>query len=68
MLQTSNLLRYGYWVTVNENARFTDYTSGLRLPNCSKLAVNPKNDSDVTNPIKRHRQTFLKSSCSFFQA
>ena len=23
--------------------------SGIRLPNCSKLAKNPKNDNDVTN-------------------
>ena len=36
-------------VTVNENVSFTDYTSGFRLPNCSKLAINPKNDKDVIN-------------------
>ena len=36
-------------VTVNENVSFTDYTSGFRLPNCSKLAINPKNDKVVIN-------------------
>ena len=36
-------------VTVNENISFTDYTSGLRLPNCFKLAINSKNDNDFTN-------------------
>ena len=35
-------------VTVNENVSFTDYMSGLRFPDCSKLAKNPKNDNDVT--------------------
>ena len=38
-------------VTVNENVSFTDYTPGLRLPNCSKLAINLKNDNDVTISI-----------------
>ena len=31
---------------------FTDYVSGIRLPGCSKLAINQKNDNDVT--IYRH--------------
>ena len=35
-------------VTVNENISFTDYASGIRLSDCSKLAKNRKNDSDVT--------------------
>ena len=36
-------------VTFNENVGFTDYTSGLRLPNCFKLTINSKNDNDITN-------------------
>ena len=35
-------------VTVSGNISFTDYPSGIRLPDCSKLAVNWKNDNDVT--------------------
>ena len=29
-------------VTVNENVSFTDYASGIRLPDCFKLAINWK--------------------------
>ena len=29
-----------YKVSINENISFTDYTSEIRLPNCSKLAIN----------------------------
>ena len=36
-----------YKVTSNENISFTDYASGIRLPNCSKLTINRKNDNDV---------------------
>ena len=36
-------------VTVNENVSFTDYTSRLQLSNCSKLAINRKNDNGATN-------------------
>ena len=36
-------------VTVKENVRFSDYTSRLPLLDCFKLAINPKNDNDVTN-------------------
>ena len=35
-------------VTVNEDISFTDNTSGIRLPDCSKLLVNWKNVNDVT--------------------
>ena len=35
-------------VTVNANVSFTDYASGIRFPNCSKLAKNRKSDYDVT--------------------
>ena len=34
--------------TVYENLRFTDYASGIRLPDCSELAINLKNVNDVT--------------------
>ena len=32
----------------NENVSFTDYVSGIRLPHCSKLVINRKNDNNVT--------------------
>ena len=32
----------------NENVNFADYESGIRLLDCSKLAINRKNDNDVT--------------------
>ena len=35
-------------VTINERISFTDYASGIRLPGCSKFAVNGKNGNDVT--------------------
>ena len=34
--------------TINENVSFTDYASGIRLLDCSKLAINWENDNDVT--------------------
>ena len=36
-------------VTITENITFAHSVSGIRPPDCSKLAKNPKNDSDVTN-------------------
>ena len=33
---------------VNENVSFTDHASGIRLPDCCKLAINWENDNDVT--------------------
>ena len=35
-------------MTVNENINFTDYASGIRLPNGSRLAVDWKNCNNVT--------------------
>ena len=35
-------------VTINENINFTDYASGIWLPNCSKLAKNQKYCNEVT--------------------
>ena len=32
-------------VTVDENVRFADHTSGIRLPSRSKLAIKWKNDN-----------------------
>ena len=39
-------------VAITENITFADSVSGIRPPDCSKLAKNPKNDNDVT--IFRH--------------
>ena len=39
-------------VIFNENLSFTYYASRIRLPDGSKLAINRKNDNDVT--IFRH--------------
>ena len=39
-------------VTITENITFADSVSGIRPPDCSKLAKNPKNDNDVT--VFRH--------------
>ena len=38
--------------TVTENIPSADFVSGIRPPDCSKLAKNPKNDNNVT--IFRH--------------
>ena len=35
-------------VTIIENIRFTDFASGIRLWDCSKLAVNRENGNNVT--------------------
>ena len=35
-------------VTVTENITFADSVSGIRSPDCSKLAKNPKNETNVT--------------------
>ena len=35
-------------ITINENIRFTDYASGIRLPDCSKLTLISKHRNDVT--------------------
>ena len=35
-------------MTINEKISFTDHASQIRLPDCSKLAVNWKNCNDVT--------------------
>ena len=39
-------------VTVSKTVSFTDYASGIQLPDCSKLSINRKNDNEVT--ICRH--------------
>ena len=61
MLETWNLVRelcyrlfssvfsFVRWkVAINEYISVTDYASGIRLPDCSKLAINRKKDNDVT--------------------
>ena len=35
-------------VITTENITFADSVSGIRPPECSKLAKNPKNGNDVT--------------------
>ena len=35
-------------VAIIENVSFINYASGIRLPDCSKLAINWKNDNDAT--------------------
>ena len=35
-------------ITFNENISFTDYASGIRLPDCSKLTLISKHRNDVT--------------------
>ena len=50
-------------VAVKENVIFTDYASGIRLSDCSKLVINWKNDSDAT--ICRHDVIF-QFCCYFF--
>ena len=39
-------------VTITENVTFGDSVFGIRPPDCSKLAKNPKNNNDA--PISRH--------------
>ena len=34
-------------VTITENITFADSVYGIRFPDCSELAKNPKNDNDV---------------------
>ena len=55
-------------VTVNENVSFTHYTSELRLPNCSKLAINPKNDNNVTNSDITPSSDFFYIAVFFFSS
>ena len=55
-------------VTLNGNVSFTDYTSGFRLLNCSKLTVNLKNDNDITNSNITPSPNFFDVACSFFSS
>ena len=48
-------------VTITENIPFADSMSGIRPPDCSKLARNPKNDNDVT--VFRHDVTSFFWRC-----
>ena len=49
-------------ITIDENLSFTDSASGIRLPDCSKLAINWKNDIDVTT-FRRCFVSLIKFSC-----
>ena len=35
-------------INVTEDVRFTDYASGIWVQDCSKLAINPKNNNGNT--------------------
>ena len=45
-----------------ENLSFTDYASGIQLPDCSILAMNRKIDNEVTNWLHDIGYIFLLSS------
>ena len=38
----------GQKITAHESITFTDHASRIRLSDCSRLAINRKNDNDVT--------------------
>ena len=44
-------------VTVNENVSFIIYASGIRLPDCSKLAINRK--MTMTSQISKYASIFF---------
>ena len=46
-------------VTINENVSFTVYASGIRLPDSSKLAINQKNNNNVTIADMTSSPTFF---------
>ena len=46
-------------ITIHENVNFTDRTSGTWLPDCSKLAINQKNNNAINLAAKYHHQFFL---------
>ena len=52
-------------VTFNESASFTNHVSGIQLPDCSKLAINWKNDNDLI--IFWHRQFVLRCRVSLLK-
>ena len=63
VLRFSGFVRWK--ITINENVSFTDYASGIWLPDCSILTINRKNDNDAT--ICRHgviMKLFLRSLVS----
>ena len=48
---------------MNENVSFADYASGIRLPDCSKLAINRKKDNDATT---RQNEVIVNFSWRYF--
>ena len=46
-------------VTITGNITFADSVSGIRFPDCSKLAKNQKNDNDVTISDMTSTSTFF---------
>ena len=55
-LNHSNAVAVAQKVTFNENVSFADHASGIRLSDCSKLAINWKNNILST---WRHNQIFF---------
>ena len=53
-------------VTINENLSFRDYTSGFQFSNCSKLAINLKNDNNVKNYDISPSSVFFDIAVFFF--
>ena len=50
-------------VTLNENVRFTNYTSEIQPPDSIEFATNRKNDNSHNFPTWRHRPIFLTLIC-----
>ena len=50
-------------ITIHENVNFTDRTSGTWLPDCSKLAINQKNNNAINLATKYHHQFFFMLPC-----
>ena len=48
-----------YKFTIDENVSFTDYVSGIRLPDSLKLPINWEKGSNNNFLPSRHRQLFL---------
>ena len=52
-------------ITIHENVNFTDRTSGTWLPDCSKLAINQKNNNAINLATKYNHQFFFMLPCVF---
>ena len=52
-------------ITIHENVNFTDRTSGTWLPDCSKLAINQKNNNAINLATKYNHQFFFYVTLCF---